>query len=95
MLSDEHNRKSYMKEDIQYLYASLSKIRFNLVAFYVSLDPQEKQKVNFVIPELTPPLNCLAMVNKSFSHPQSPILHIMTKICESNRYYQSKLGTRY
>ena len=58
-----------MKEDLEYLCSSMSKIRFKLAAFYVSLSPSEEDQINFVIPELVPSSNYLAMVNKSFSNP--------------------------
>ena len=36
----------HIKEDIEYLLSSLSKIKFKLTAFYVSLGPYEKEKAN-------------------------------------------------
>ena len=38
---------SQMKEDIEYLCSSLSKIRLKLTAFYVSLSPYDKSKLFF------------------------------------------------
>ena len=46
---------SQMKEDLEYLFSSMSKIKFKLSAFYVSLSHYEKGQANFVIPEQAPP----------------------------------------
>ena len=38
--------RSQMKENIEYLHSSLIRSRFKLAAFYISLGPYEKEKVN-------------------------------------------------
>ena len=43
---------SELQEDMQFLQTVQSKIRFKLVVFWVSLGQLDKDKINFVIPEL-------------------------------------------
>ena len=57
-----------LHEVIKYIQAALSKIKFKLAAFFVTLSQNYKEKVHFFIPKLHNTTICYAMLKKSFSN---------------------------